>query len=417
MSWKGPWRLFLKTFSDGAPMISGGKLFHWLIVLTVGKFLHNSGLLLSLISFQPLFLVLPSGALENNLTPSSSTGILSGVLASSNDVYEWDETGARMSICWPPSSPLCGPAERGLVEFCRMLKGTELTLLLGWGEDSINAGAKAEKAHFLVLLKCNSLTDGIFSKLQHVFSATSGGTNNYNWGMGVNSQNQQGELDPEAHWELMSLAEGLHFASGEVSRYSKGRIHGYEQSSLTQEVLKVAKFGDLCLKQKPISGPSPTAARFEACQPKLGFRNLPNRKCKSLSSGFPPFFSPLTSKEPTNHVHPTPGSQSSLSEPGESERAGLALSRVAEALRRRCLSNRKLPAERRHRRNEEMLRISGVEVAACEKERDRLESSPGSERGRVVAAAATVEPLLVCEEGEGEATTDGFRPEPAGGRV
>ncbi|KAL7980850.1 hypothetical protein Chor_002004, partial [Crotalus horridus] len=55
--------LFLKISSDGAPTISGGKPFHWLIVLLVRNFLLSSRLLLSLISFQPLFPVLPSGAL------------------------------------------------------------------------------------------------------------------------------------------------------------------------------------------------------------------------------------------------------------------------------------------------------------------------------------------------------------------
>ncbi|ETE60900.1 Octapeptide-repeat protein T2, partial [Ophiophagus hannah] len=61
--------LFLKTSRDGAPTTSGGKLFHWLILLPVKKFLLSSRLLLSLVSFHPLLLVLHSGALENKLTP------------------------------------------------------------------------------------------------------------------------------------------------------------------------------------------------------------------------------------------------------------------------------------------------------------------------------------------------------------
>uniref|UniRef100_A0A8C5RCP4 Ubiquitin carboxyl-terminal hydrolase n=2 Tax=Laticauda laticaudata TaxID=8630 RepID=A0A8C5RCP4_LATLA len=60
------------TSSDEAPTTSEHKLFHCLIVLTVRKFLLISRLNLSLFSFHPLFLVWPSGALENCLTPSSS---------------------------------------------------------------------------------------------------------------------------------------------------------------------------------------------------------------------------------------------------------------------------------------------------------------------------------------------------------
>ncbi|ETE56882.1 hypothetical protein L345_17406, partial [Ophiophagus hannah] len=45
--------LFLKASSDGAPTTSGGKQFLWLIVLMARKFLLNSTLLLSWISFHP----------------------------------------------------------------------------------------------------------------------------------------------------------------------------------------------------------------------------------------------------------------------------------------------------------------------------------------------------------------------------
>uniref|UniRef100_A0A8C5SM10 IF rod domain-containing protein n=1 Tax=Laticauda laticaudata TaxID=8630 RepID=A0A8C5SM10_LATLA len=48
--------LFLTTSSDEAPTTSSGKLFHWLIVLTVRKFLLNSRLNFFLISFHPFFL-------------------------------------------------------------------------------------------------------------------------------------------------------------------------------------------------------------------------------------------------------------------------------------------------------------------------------------------------------------------------
>ncbi|ETE60569.1 Transcription initiation factor TFIID subunit 3, partial [Ophiophagus hannah] len=41
----------------------------WLIALTIRKFLLSSGLFLSLVSFHPLLLILPSGALEGSLTP------------------------------------------------------------------------------------------------------------------------------------------------------------------------------------------------------------------------------------------------------------------------------------------------------------------------------------------------------------
>uniref|UniRef100_A0A670ZRJ7 Uncharacterized protein n=1 Tax=Pseudonaja textilis TaxID=8673 RepID=A0A670ZRJ7_PSETE len=51
--------LFLKISSVGELTTSGGKLFHWLIVLTFRKFLLISRLLLSLVSFHPLLLVLP----------------------------------------------------------------------------------------------------------------------------------------------------------------------------------------------------------------------------------------------------------------------------------------------------------------------------------------------------------------------
>uniref|UniRef100_A0A670YQP9 TLC domain containing 3A n=1 Tax=Pseudonaja textilis TaxID=8673 RepID=A0A670YQP9_PSETE len=59
--------LFLKVSSDGTPTTSGTKLFHWLMVLPVRKFLLISRLNLSLISFHSLFLVWPSGKLKEQL--------------------------------------------------------------------------------------------------------------------------------------------------------------------------------------------------------------------------------------------------------------------------------------------------------------------------------------------------------------